>query len=75
MPAKRLPSEKYLKGLEPVQLTELGGRIKHEHLNRRNAYRTCAHCGATWLARAGALYCQPKCRLAAFRARKKVNNA
>lgn len=75
MTATRLPSAKALERLEPAQLTELGGRIKHEHLNRRNAYRTCANCGTTWLARAGALYCQPKCRLAAFRARKKVNNA
>lgn len=61
-----------LQHLEPDQLTELGSGVKREHLRRRQAYRTCEHCGTNWLARADARYCQPRCRLAAFRDRERA---
>lgn len=61
-----------LVGLDAEDLAELGRRLKREHLRRRMSFRTCEHCGRTWLARADARYCQAKCRLAAFRARKKA---
>lgn len=52
-------------------LAEIGGRVRREHLRRRQSYQTCVRCGGKWLARADARYCQPKCRLAAFRERKR----
>jgi len=74
MPVMNLPSPDELENLEAERLTKLGGLVKHEHLRRRNAFRVCAHCGASWLARANARYCQPSCRLAAFRERKKATH-
>lgn len=63
-----------LVGLDAEGLAELGSRLKREHLRRRMSFRTCEYCSRTWLARADARYCQAKCRLAAFRARKKTGD-
>lgn len=71
MTLAELPSPTDLEKLELPQLAELGALMKREHLRRRQSYRTCERCGTSWLARADARYCQPRCRLAAFRDREK----
>ena len=66
------PSPEQLAVLDDTQLVELGRNLKHEHLRRRQAYRTCEQCGNVWLARADARYCTSNCRLTAFRDRRKA---
>lgn len=50
-------------------------RLRREQLRRAGKSHTCARCGVTFIARAGALYCSGACRVAKFRATATSNTS
>ena len=58
--------------LTDEQLDELRVALRQEHLRRTSSERTCHLCRSAFYARADAMYCSSRCRVAACRRRARV---
>lgn len=58
-----------LSSLPDDVLSRRADAIRRERLRRAGRERRCVHCGGSFFARADALYCTGRCRVAAFRVR------
>lgn len=56
--------------LDDRQLDALRVDVRGEQLRRRGALRICSWCHSDFWARAGAVYCSGRCRVASFRDRQ-----
>lgn len=57
------------------ELDERRFALRQEHLRRTDTKRSCVLCRSGFFARADALYCSGKCRVAAFRKRARVEQS
>lgn len=56
-----------LTSLSESQLADADRALRHERLRRREAWRDCEHCGEAFLERGDARFCSARCRVAAHR--------
>lgn len=74
-PVVRNRYNRYMDSLTTLQDAELTARMKslrREQLRRAGKGRLCVQCGVEFFARAGARFCSGRCRVAAFRERRRA---